>query len=134
MNPRNDGRGASALVAEDDAASQVLATAVLEREGLHVTVVGDGAAAVEAWRSGHYDILFLDNHMPRMNGRDAATEIRAVERHTGRARTPIIGITASGLPEERNECLDAGMDALLLKPFRLDDLSRMLHRWLPVRT
>lgn len=134
MNPRNDGRGACALVAEDDAASQVLATAVLEREGLQVTVVGDGAAAVEAWRSGRYDILFLDNHMPRMNGRDAATEIRTVERRTGRPRTPIIGITASGLPEERDECLHAGMDALLLKPFRLDDLSRMLHRWLPVRT
>ena len=134
MNPRNDGHGASALVAEDDAASQVLAMAVLEREGLHVTVVGDGAAAVAAWRSGHYDILFLDNHMPRMNGRDAATEIRATERREGRTRTPIIGITASGLPEERNECLDAGMDALLLKPFRLGDLSRMLQQWLPART
>jgi len=134
MTPRNEGRGASALVAEDDAASQVLATAVLEREGLHVTVVGNGVDAVAAWRSGHYDILFLDNHMPRMNGRDAATEIRAVERDEGRPRTPIIGITASGLPEERHACLDAGMDALLLKPFRLDDLSRMLHRWLPVRT
>lgn len=131
MNPRNDGPGACALVAEDDAASRVLATAVLEREGLQVTVVGDGAEAVAAWRSGHYDILFLDNHMPRMNGRDAATEIRAAERSEGRARTPIIGITASGLPEERNECLDAGMDALLLKPFRLDDLSRMLRQWLP---
>ena len=134
MTPRNEGRGASALVAEDDAASQVLATAVLEREGLHVTVVGNGVDAVAAWRSGHYDILFLDNHMPRMNGRDAAAEIRAVERDEGRPRTPIIGITASGLPEERHACLDAGMDALLLKPFRLDDLSRMLHRWLPVRT
>jgi CheY-like chemotaxis protein len=86
---------------------------------------------VAAWRSGRYDILFLDNHMPRMNGRDAATEIRAAERSEGRARTPIIGITASGLPEERNECIDAGMDALLLKPFRLDDLSRLLHEWLP---
>lgn len=133
MNPRNDGCGACALVAEDDAASQVLAAAVLEREGLHVTVVGDGAAAVAAWRSGHYDILFLDNHMPHMNGRDAATEIRAAERREGRSRIPIIGITASGLPEERSECLDAGMDALLLKPFRLGDLSRMLQQWLPAR-
>ena len=62
MNPRNDGPGASALVAEDDAASRVLAMAVLEREGLHVTVVGDGAEAVAAWRAGHYDILFRMLH------------------------------------------------------------------------
>lgn len=131
--PIQPGPFRAALVVEDDPASRELACAVLERAGAQVTAVASGVEAIDAWRAGAYDIVFMDNHMPRMNGLEATQHIRREERAAQRAKTPIIAITASGLPEELQACLDAGMDAFLLKPFRLHALVALLDEWAPRR-
>jgi two-component system, sensor histidine kinase and response regulator len=70
----------------------------------------------------------MDCHMPGMDGFETASEIR--RRENGRARTPIIALTASTAAEYRARCLDAGMDDFLTKPIELDTMQTILSRWI----
>jgi CheY-like chemotaxis protein len=106
------------LVAEDDEISALLARAVIEAHGHTVTEVRDGNAAVEAATAAGagYDAIFLDLHMPGVDGLEAATRIRAHERAAGKPCRPIIAMTADALPETRRATRDAGIDSVLEKP------------------
>jgi CheY-like chemotaxis protein len=73
----------------------------------------------------------MDCHMPVMGGLEATAEIRAIERHSGAPRTPIIALTAATFPEEQAACLRAGMDDFLPKPIELAELGRLLEKWKP---
>lgn len=115
------------LLAEDDPANQRLATAILEWGGFRVDCAGTGVDAVEAVRSRPYGAVLMDCQMPKMDGYDAARRIRAYE-SDGR-RTPIVAITSDRTAGERQRCLGAGMDDYLPKPFRRDDLLRVVARW-----
>lgn len=117
------------LLAEDDDSNALLADVALRHFRCEVTLVSDGAAAVNAATSHRFDIIFMDYHMPVMNGLHATDAIRAFESLHRRARTPIVAITASAMPAERQLCLNAGMDDVLVKPFVMNDLERMLLRW-----
>jgi len=85
---------------------------------------------VEAFSRASYALILMDCRMPVMDGFAATRAIRRLEASRGR-RTPIIATTASALPGEREKCLRAGMDDYLSKPIRMDDLYRVLSRWLP---
>ena len=117
------------LVAEDNAVNQQVIGAMLRRLGMAVTLVEDGEQAVQALQGGRYDLVLMDCQMPVLDGFAAASRIRAAETRT---RIPIIALTANALAEDRQRCLDAGMDDYLPKPVSIAGLSSMLSRWTAV--
>ncbi|HRI49349.1 MAG TPA: PAS domain S-box protein [Pseudomonadota bacterium] len=113
------------LVAEDNEVSQEVARELLRMLGHQVDVVDSGAAAREAARNKSYDVIFMDLHMPEVDGFAGTALIRADERNTGR-RTPIIAVTAMAMAEDREACLSAGMDGHLSKPLHIGQLRAVL--------
>ncbi|MCW2866786.1 MAG: sensor hybrid histidine kinase [Marmoricola sp.] len=124
-----DGGKGRILVVEDNPINQLVAEGVLHKIGYHVVVVEDGAAAVAAYAADvhGFDAILMDCQMPVMNGYDATRAIRAMELLG--PRVPIIAMTAAALSEERERCLEAGMDDFLLKPVTRTLLSATLERW-----
>ncbi len=121
-------RSLKVLVAEDNPVNQQLATTLLEKAGHQVSVVGDGAEAVQAWAGGHFDLILMDLQMPHLGGLEATAMIREAEqaRGPGHRRTPIVALTAHAMPGDEQRCLDAGMDGYLPKPLRRERLAAML--------
>jgi len=114
-----------ALVAEDNAINQIVATKLMEKLGFRVDVVEDGGGAVEAATRVDYDVILMDCHMPEMDGFEATRRIRAQQ--TGH-RTPIIALTAAAMAEDRERCLHAGMDDYLAKPLQPKALAEVIER------
>ncbi len=112
------------LLAEDDLVNQQIAVGMLEFLGCRADVVCDGRAAVEAARSGAYDVILMDCHMPELDGFEATRMIRS---EMG-PRLPVIAVTASVMPEEIELCREAGMDAHLPKPLELEQLEDALQQ------
>ncbi|MBL8353014.1 MAG: response regulator [Burkholderiaceae bacterium] len=121
------------LLAEDDVVNQMVAAEMLKVLGCEVDVVDDGDAACRAMARRRYDIVFMDCHMPVMDGYDAARNIRGRE-GPGAARTPIVALTADSLAADRQRCLDAGMDDFMTKPVSTSQLSMVIERWTGRRT
>ncbi len=117
------------LAAEDNVINQRVMVRLLEQLGCQVDLANDGAEAVERVSSGAYDLVLMDCQMPVLDGFDATHRIR-VQGGTA-ARIPIIAVTAHALAGDRERCLAGGMDDYLTKPLRLDDLQRVLARWVP---
>jgi PAS domain S-box-containing protein len=117
------------LVAEDQPINQLVLQRQLESFGLEVEVVENGARAVEAVSEGAFDLVLMDCRMPELDGYEAVRRIRAAE-YPGR-RVPIVAITANAIREQIDACFEAGMDDFLTKPYRQEDLSRLLRAWLP---
>ncbi len=120
-------RALKILLAEDNQINAVLATTLLRRAGHKVDVAANGVEAVAAAASGGYDLIFMDIHMPEMDGLEASRRIRALAPPAGEA--PIVALTANAMAADRQRCLGAGMNDFLSKPFEPDDLSRMLAKW-----
>ncbi|MEX5721342.1 ATP-binding protein [Geodermatophilus maliterrae] len=116
------------LVADDNEVNQVVARLTLEAQGLTVDVVPDGVQAVEAVRRGGYDAVFMDCHMPVLDGLEATRRIRAEEAATGRPRIPVVALTASALHEDRARYREAGMDGFLPKPWTPGELQAVLDQ------
>ena len=116
------------LVAEDNLVNQRLAVAMLERMGHRVTVAGNGAEALERWRQGGFDIIFMDVQMPGMDGFEATGRIRQEERTRG-AHTPILAMTAHAMSGDRERCLSTGMDDYVSKPVSRDNLAQALEKY-----
>src|SRR5437867_1846282 len=115
------------LVADDQAVNRKLTMRQLERLGFTVDMAENGREVLEKMSHTAYDLVFMDCHMPEMDGFAATEEIRRRERN-GR-RTPIIALTASVVGPERDRCTAAGMDDYLTKPVREPDLLRILSQW-----
>ena len=109
------------LLAEDNIVNQQLALGVLENHGHHVRVVSTGSQAVEAVQSEEFDLVLMDVQMPEMDGVSATRAIRKRECETG-SHVPIIAMTAHAMVEDRDRCLDAGMDEYIAKPIRSSQL------------
>ncbi len=118
---RNDLR---ILVAEDNAVNQTVMRAMLEQLGYAPELAIDGVEAVERLEAEHFDIVLMDVQMPRMDGLQATRTIR--ERWPDRSLR-IIAVTANAMTEDRDRCLDAGMDDYLAKPVTLDRLATALR-------
>ena len=119
--------GKRVLVAEDTKGIQFLVKRILEREGVEVTVVGDGKSAVEAVNSASngtsFDAVLLDMQMPVMDGYQAAREFRS-----SGVTIPIVAFTASTMPEEQTASRAAGCDAFVPKPIDRERLLKTLHQ------
>ncbi|MGJ7439696.1 ATP-binding protein [Aquipuribacter sp. MA13-6] len=116
------------LVAEDNEVNQLVARLALQRVGVDVDVVGDGAQALDALHGGGYDGLLLDLQMPVLDGLQTTLAIRAGEAQDGRTRLPVFAMTASVLATDREACLRAGMDGVLPKPWTAAQLTDVLDR------
>ena len=115
------------LAAEDNAVNQLVIRTLLEQAGVDPVVVGDGAEALEAWAREPWDLILMDVQMPVMDGPTATQEIRRRERALGRARTPIIALTANAMAHQVADYRAAGMDAIVAKPI---DVTRLLEAML----
>ena len=113
------------LVAEDNATNQLVAVKLLEKLGCRVTLAANGQEAVDALAANTYDLVFMDCHMPVMDGYEAVRQI------IGRdpSAPPIVALSASALPEERQLSFNAGMVEHLCKPVTPAALSAAIARW-----
>ena len=127
---RERSRGpAHVLIVEDNPVNRLVARGHLEAMGCTCDVAENGRQAVEMLSVGHrYDLVLMDCQMPEMDGMEATRQIRAAEAAKG-ARTPIVALTANAMVGDRETCIAAGMDDFLSKPFRRDDLTRVLAMW-----
>jgi CheY-like chemotaxis protein len=121
---------AQVLVAEDNPVNQEVVLAMLELLGCQATVASNGREALTLLQQARYDLVLMDCQMPELDGFAATVELRRWEAATGRSRLPVIALTANALQGVREECLVAGMDDYLSKPFDQDQLAVILKRWL----
>ncbi len=115
------------LVAEDNVVNQTVIRRMLQKQGCDVEVVGNGAQAVRAAGAGAYDMVFMDCHMPEMDGFEATRAIRANE--AGGRHVPIVAFTADAVLDTRERCTAAGMDDCITKPVAAGLLTKVLARW-----
>jgi signal transduction histidine kinase/CheY-like chemotaxis protein len=127
---REGQRGLRILVAEDNPVNQLVALRMLEKRGHTVTVAGDGEQALAAIAKTEFDVVLMDVQMPGMDGLQATAAIRERERGTTK-HLPIVALTAHAMREDRQRCLDAGMDAYLTKPFNANQLFEIFEGLLP---
>jgi len=125
-------RGATRLlVADDHPVNLEVMLYQLELFGLSADVAEDGAAALALWRKTHHWVVLLDLHMPVLDGFGLAQAIRREEGLQNLPRTGLIAVTADALKGEDARCFAAGIDGFLPKPISLDQLARMVARWIP---
>lgn len=118
------GRG-RILIAEDNPTTQNLLKISLGSIGHEVMVADNGRSALEMWRNQSFDLVLMDFHMPEMDGCTVAREMRSAG-----CDLPIIGLTAHSSTEYVDQCLSAGMDDFLSKPFKQKHLHQLVERWL----
>jgi signal transduction histidine kinase/ActR/RegA family two-component response regulator len=118
----NGGRPLRILAAEDNLTNQKVLRAVLDPLDIHLTITADGAAAVEAWRTGGFDLILMDIQMPVMDGVEATQAIRAEERQRRAPRIPILALTANAMTYQVEQYLAVGMDGHVSKPIELQRL------------
>jgi signal transduction histidine kinase/DNA-binding response OmpR family regulator/HPt (histidine-containing phosphotransfer) domain-containing protein len=123
-------KGIRILVAEDNPTNQQVAQAILEGAEIAVTIVNNGAEAVQAIADQPFDAVLMDIQMPRMNGYEATRLIRELPRG---ASIPIVAMTAHAMKGDEEKCLEAGMDGYVSKPVDQDRLFHTLYRLLRTR-
>jgi len=104
------------LLVDDMETNQMFIGIILDNEGATYEVAKDGFEAIEKFKTGKYDLILMDENMPRLGGIDATKKILQIEREKGLAHTPIISLTANALKGDRERFLKAGMDDYLSKP------------------
>jgi CheY-like chemotaxis protein len=117
------------LVVEDDLVNQMIVEDMLKVLGCEVHVIDSGVEAVQAAAREPLDLIFMDCHMPVMDGYEATRRIRRDEVAQQRRRRPIVALTADTLQSDRERCLDAGMDDFLSKPVSRSQLAATVLRW-----
>jgi signal transduction histidine kinase/CheY-like chemotaxis protein len=120
------------LVAEDNPINQKLIKVVLENFGLNVTLVANGEEAVEARRTGMYDMIFMDIQMPVKGGVEATHEILAYEKETGVPHVPIIALTANALAGDKEKYMAEGMDDYATKPLDIKVIEKLINQYCEV--
>lgn len=129
LHPIDDARHTSLriLLAEDNPVNTKVTLRMLKKLGHTVLHAENGAAAVQAWEQGEFDLVLMDVHMPELDGFEATRRIRELERDRVDATT-IVALTANAMKGDKERCLRAGMDAYLAKPLNAADLRALLSR------
>jgi PAS domain S-box-containing protein len=116
------------LLAEDNLANQKLAVLLLKKIGYEVQVAVNGKETVRAALAGGFDAILMDCQMPEMDGFEAAITIRENEKKTG-LHIPIIAMTANAMQDDRQKCMQAGMDDYISKPISAQKMTEVLQLW-----
>jgi CheY-like chemotaxis protein len=114
------------LLAEDNEVNRGVFSEMLEHLGCRVTAVANGALAVAATATTSFDAILMDCQMPVMDGHAATAQVRAHERKATQKRSFIVALTADATPENRQRCLDAGMDTVATKPISQSALRDLI--------
>ncbi|WP_158500586.1 response regulator [Spirosoma radiotolerans] len=122
-----DGQQVRILVVEDNLINQKLALQVLKRLGYLTQIAENGQQALDYLQTGKYDVVLMDIQMPVMDGYTATRQIRT----TLQSNVPIIAMTAHALASEREQCLQAGMNDFIPKPFQIEELQRVMRKYTP---
>jgi signal transduction histidine kinase/CheY-like chemotaxis protein/HPt (histidine-containing phosphotransfer) domain-containing protein len=119
-------RGTRLLLVEDNEVNQKVALGILGAGGISVDIAGNGAEAISKIQENNFEIILMDMQMPVMDGLTATRKIRELEKY---ADLPIIAMTANAMAEHRNQCIDAGMNDFISKPFNPADLFQTIWKW-----
>ncbi len=119
---------ATVLVAEDEPVNMLLISEVLGKMGLHVLQATNGQEAIDMLSAELPDLIFMDINMPEMDGFTATTQIRLLPPPV--CNIPVIALTADAMKEDRDRCMQAGMNDYISKPFRLEELENVLKIYL----
>ena len=103
--------------------NQMVASKLLERLGYHADLAKNGLEAVQTFQEKIYDLIFMDVQMPEMDGLTATKLIRQSPENS---QVRIVAMTASARPEDRQDCLDAGMDDFISKPINIQEVVRLI--------
>jgi len=129
VNPEGHAKPLQVLLAEDNPVNALLAQTVLRREGHRVTHVTDGDQVLDVLTRGLLpDLIIMDVEMPVLDGLETTRRIRRMELETGAPRLPVLALTANAHKEDIAECLEAGMDGHISKPFDRQDLQETIAR------
>ncbi len=123
------------LVVEDNVINQHVISAMLDQLGMHYILAGDGEKALRLLQGEHdnFDLILMDCQMPVLDGYQATEAIRSGVAGQYYQAITIIALTANAMPNDRQQCLDAGMDDYLSKPLSIDDLRVALFKWLETK-
>jgi two-component system sensor histidine kinase/response regulator len=127
LPPVRSGQSIRVLVADDNAINRMLVRRILERYGCRVDTANSGTEVVALMQNASFDLIFMDCHMPDMDGFEATRIMR--QSQAGPRRIPIVALTASVTARDREECLMAGMDDFLGKPLEVEQLHGMVDKW-----
>ncbi len=117
------------LVVEDDPLNQTIVCRLLNHAGYGVSAANDGQSALAALREMSYDIVLMDWQMPDMDGLEVTRRVRAGEAGAATSLVPIVALTANAFSEDRDACLNAGMNDFLTKPVLANHLRAAIERW-----
>jgi len=123
----------NALVAEDNIVNQKLIQSILGKFGINVSLANNGLEAVDLYKSRKFDIIFMDIHMPLMNGEEATKKILEYEEESEKEHTPIVALTTKTSTVDRDRCLALGMDKYLEKPIDIKALTSILEEYSPLK-
>jgi osomolarity two-component system sensor histidine kinase NIK1 len=118
------------LLVEDNELNQKFAIAVVTKLGHSIDLAVNGKQGLEKYLKGSYDLILMDIQMPEMNGIECTIAIREIEKSTGR-HIPIIAVTAFAMEHDKKNCMDAGMDDFLTKPYKPSDLESKITPFFP---
>jgi len=118
----------SLLLAEDEPVNRILAQELLKQLGYSLDIAEDGLEALNAIERESYDVVFMDVHMPGLDGLEVTRKIRAGRAGEARKNQYIIAMTAFALDEDRKKCIEAGMNDYLSKPIQIERIKRSLER------
>jgi CheY-like chemotaxis protein len=124
--------GKRALLVDDVMLNRMIVIELLSETGLEIEEAGDGQEGIDAFAAsepGHFDIVFMDAQMPRVDGYGATRAIRALDRDDART-VPIVAMTANAFKEDIERAMASGMNAHLAKPLELDKLNAVLAKYL----
>lgn len=127
--PSTSQKASRVLVVEDNVETQMLASAQLQRLGYEHDIVGDGYEALAITEKGSYGAILMDWHLPGIDGLETTRRIRQREVREGRARTPIISVTARAMAADIEACREAGADDFVAKPASISRVSEVLDQW-----
>ena len=118
------------LLVEDNPVNQMIASTILENLGCIITPAGNGVEALDMFNQQSFHLIFMDCQMPVMDGLEATTKIRIIEREKNLKRTPIIAFTANAMKGDSEACIASGMDDYLAKPVWQKSMEKILTRWI----